>query len=298
MNPPRTLISADDLRARIAASANTSAPVVAIVDCRADLLRPTLGYESFLAEHLPRAQFADLNTMLAGPVIAGRTGRHPLPDEATFIAQIAALGIGDDTSVVCYDQGAGAFAARLWWLLRWIGHADTAVLDGGLTAWHQHGGALESGAALTPPPGRLTRRAALTRTITATELVTTTVLLDARDAARYRGDVEPIDSKAGHIPGAINAPYAENLTPNGQFKGREALRAQFAERVPAFAANSIAANSTAANSIAVYCGSGVTACHDILALVHAGYAEPALYPGSFSEWITDPAHAVATGAAP
>ena len=295
MNSLRTLISVDALRARIAPQPRASdfatgpaATDTAIIDCRADLLQPTRGREWFNASHLPQAQFADLNTMLSAPAIAGQTGRHPLPEIARFIAAAAALGIGDDTAVVCYDQGPGAYAARLWWLLRWVGHANVAVLDGGFNAWTRSGGALETGPATSAHSGQLHRGPTLTRTLSAGQLARMGVVLDARDAPRYRGDVEPIDTKAGHIPGAINAPYTANLTPDGVFKPRAELLAQFAAHGAA----------QPAGDVAVYCGSGVTACHDILALVHAGCVEPALYPGSFSEWITDPTRAVATGPAP
>ena len=249
-------------------------------------MRPQLGYESYLAAHLPGARFADLATVLSDPVVPGRTGRHPLPEMARFIAAAAALGIGDDTTVVCYDQGPGAYAARLWWLLRWIGHAQVAVLDGGMNAWQGQGYPVDTGPALPVTPARLSRRPTLTRTIDAAQLASVGLLLDARDPPRYRGDVEPIDSRAGHIPGAVNAPFAANLAASGTFKTPAQLHALYA-----------ALGATTAD-VAVYCGSGVTACHNILGLVHAGGTEPALYPGSFSEWITDPAHAVITGPAP
>jgi thiosulfate/3-mercaptopyruvate sulfurtransferase len=194
-----------------------------------------------------------------------------------------AFGVDSDSTIVCYDQDSGPMACRLWWLVRWLGHADVLVLDGGLDAWIAAG--FETDAApITPRPGNFSEQAPLTRTRTAAELLDAKLnLLDARELRRFRGEVEPIDSVAGRIPGAVSAPYAENLT-GGRFKSGDRLRARFEglELDPAV-------------DTVCYCGSGVTATHDIVALLLAGYPEPALYPGSWSEWIADPKRPTETG---
>ncbi len=248
-----------------------------VFDCRSTLMAPEQGRLDYDAGHIPGALFADLDVYLSSE--PGPRGRHPLPDPQTLAAFMRSMGVNDDTTVVCYDQNAGAFAARLWWLLRWLGHEDVAVLDGGLDAWLEAGGELVT-SEQTPIPGNFSIRTSLTRTCEADRLPSDEVkLLDARDEARFRGEVEPIDKVAGHIPGAVCLPFVGNLT-DGKFKSPEALRERFGDLD---------------DQSACYCGSGVTATHNILAICIAGLPEPMLYPGSWSEWVEDPARPIATG---
>lgn len=254
---------------------------VVLFDCRFDLMRPQWGRDEYARGHLPGAFYLHLDADLAGAVVPGRTGRHPLPDPDALCERVRTCGGRNDSLFICYDQGAGAFAARAWWLLRWLGHADVRVLDGGLAAWQQAGYPLTA-TVPTAVRGNLQRRGSLTRTVTAAELADCDVVLDAREGPRFRGEVEPIDPVAGHIPRARSAPWGDNLEA-GRLRPAAALAAHYGPLVGA------------ASHVACYCGSGVTACHDILAICHAGLPEPALYPGSFSEWITDPARPVARG---
>ncbi len=265
------LISAADLEARI--------DRVVLLDVRAKLGAPGWGREQFLEGHLPGAQFVDLDQDLAAP--PDERGRHPLPAIDDWIASLRQLGIGNDDQVVCYDDAGGAYAARAWWMLRWVGHATVAVLDGGMGQWS---GALESGPAAQRDPGTFTVGAALTRTVSAAELVAqlgepdAPTLYDARAEARWAGREEPIDPVAGHIPGALCRAFADNLGADGCFKPAAELAARF--EGPAH--------------IVCYCGSGVTAAHNILAMHVAGLPEPELYADSWSGWITDPARPIET----
>lgn len=258
-----------------------------IVDCRFDLLEPGKGRREYLAGHIPGAVFADLDRDLAGPV-SDTTGRHPLPDVDTFRATLASFGIGPDTQVIAYDYASGALAARLWWMLRWIGHRKAAVLDGGLRAWLAAGGALETAVpdyAPSDPPAE--PQAAL---IAGTDEISALLgedhgfcLVDARDAPRFRGEREPIDAVAGHIPGALNLPFATALNEDGSFKPARELRALWKELF----------GNGAPPSFIVMCGSGVTACHLALSAEVAGLGLPRVYVGSWSEWIRDPSRPVA-----
>ncbi|MCH1556485.1 MAG: sulfurtransferase [Pseudomonadales bacterium] len=258
------------------------APLV-IIDCRFDLGDPDLGRQQFTEGHIPGAVYADLNQDLSGPVVPGETGRHPLPNPDALCAKFESLGISNSQSVVVYDDAHGAFAARLWWLLRWLGHDRVQVLDGGLTAWLSEGGRL-SQSSPDPKTGQFARGDALTRTCPMQEVSAENAhLIDVRSEARFQGIHEPIDPIAGHIPGAINLPFQNNLQ-DGRFKAPEHLRAEFK-----------AAGIGLEESVICYCGSGVTATHTLLALLEAGFAEPRLYPGSWSEWITDPQNSVARG---
>ncbi len=274
-----TLISVDDQRLKSCR----------FFDCRTSLADPQYGEREFALGHIPRALFADLNVALSAPIIPGQTGRHPLPERTDFLRQVRAWGITEGDLVVVYDEDSGAFAARLWWMLRWLGHANVCVLDGGLRAWTDAGLALETtdgsdspSAARAGSGSTFEISSPLTRQLPADEVLNWSgLLLDARDPARFLGQTEPVDPVAGHIPGAINAPFADNLD-DGRFRSPEELR----ERYEALGANQ-------SSAIACYCGSGVTAAHNILALIHAGFDEPYLYPGSWSEWITDPDRPVA-----
>ncbi len=242
------------------------------------------GRAAFLAGHIPAAQLADLRTDLSGPGAAAE-GRTPLPTAAALEESMRGWGISAGTSVVVYDTGGGLTAARAWWLLRWAGHDKVRLLDGGLSAWVRAGGALVTGL-VTPAPGDVVVRPGSLPTLTAADVVAlpaTGLLVDARDAARFSGESEPLDSIAGHIPGAINLPTSANLDADGHFLSPERLRARFEARgLPGH------------DPIAVYCGSGVTAAHEILALQVAGL-QAAMYPPSWSGWISDPSHLVETG---
>jgi thiosulfate/3-mercaptopyruvate sulfurtransferase len=262
-------------------AASLDDPALRLLDCRASLQDPEAGRRAYLQSHLSRAVFADLVEDLSGPVVPGVTGRHPLPPIEVFVEKLRAWGIGPSNQVVVYDDAGGAFAARLWWMLRWLGHDAVAVLDGGLPAWVGDGGAVTTELVR---PGRGDFRPAPRHQL----LVTTQQLaapqsieqklFDARAPERFRGEVEPIDPVAGHIPGAINLPFSENLR-DGRFLSPAKLRERLAR----------ALDGAAPEDAIVYCGSGVTACHDVLAFACAGLPLPRLYAGSWSEWITDPA---------
>ncbi|MGA4839135.1 sulfurtransferase [Streptomyces sp. G45] len=239
---------------------------------------------AYLEAHIPSAVFVDLDADLAGP--AGAAGRHPLPDVDRFGEVMRAAGVSGDRGVVVYDGGQGWAAARAWWLLRWAGHPSVRVLDGGLPAWT---GELESGDTRPAAPGAFVpapESAARLDADGAAALARAGLLLDARAAERYRGDVEPIDRVGGHIPGAVSAPTAENVTEDGRFRPPAELAARFK-----------ALGAADASEVGVYCGSGVSGAHEVLALAVAGIPA-ALYVGSWSEWSADPTRPVATGAEP
>ncbi|WP_421106656.1 sulfurtransferase [Streptomyces sp. NEAU-S77] len=256
-----------------------------LLDVRWQLGGPP-GRPAYEAGHLPGAVYVDLDTELASP--AGAAGRHPLPDLSAFAAAMRRAGVGRDRRVVAYDGGQGWAAARAWWLLRWAGHPDVRVLDGGLPAWTAAGGALttdlpgEPEGDFVPEPGALP----LLTADDAAALARRGVLLDARAGERYRGEVEPIDRVGGHIPGAISAPTAENVTADGHLLPAERLAERFTEL-----------GATGDAEVGVYCGSGVSAAHQVLALAEAGIPA-ALYVGSWSEWSADGSRPVATGPQP
>lgn len=257
---------------------------VLFVDCRFNLADPAAGEHAFQEGHISGAQFLDLEKDLSGDITPGETGRHPLPNKTNLVDTMHRIGVRNGQPVVAYDQANGAFAARLWWLLRDLGHASVWVLDGGLAAWQAAGQPTDSEIS-TPAHSEFSPSDSLCLTIEADSLATTSMpLFDARDEVRYRGEQEPIDPVAGHIPGALCLPFSANLTDAGQFKSPEQLKRHFLETgVPE------------TEPAVCYCGSGVTACHNVLALRHAGFPEPYLYGGSWSEWITDPTRPVATG---
>jgi thiosulfate/3-mercaptopyruvate sulfurtransferase len=284
-----TLIDAASLRTLLA----TDAAAPALIDCRFDLLDPGAGYQAYLSGHIPRARFADLNQDLSAP-ISPASGRHPLPEPQVFAATLGKLGIHNGTQVVAYDQSNGSFAARLWWMLRWLGHPAVAVLDGGMKAWLSAGGPLSSG---QPELRRATpREASITAAVDRNSVVSAAqvaellrdpqrLLVDARAAERFAGSVEPIDSVAGHIAGALNHPFTTNLASDGRFLPAKELRQRWEAQL---------AGRRAADVVAM-CGSGVTACHNLLSLEIAGLSGAKLYPGSWSEWIRDPNRPVARG---
>lgn len=240
--------------------------------------------DEYLTGHLPGAVWADLDADLAAPPGVG--GRHPLPAPADAEAVFRRLGVRDGSPVVVYDDVEGSIAARAWWMLRWLGHADVRLLDGGLRAWESAGLPLEQGD-VVPAPGDLTARPGGMPVLDADDaraLAREGVLLDVRAAERFRGEVEPLDPVAGHIPGARSLPTRDNAGPDGRFLDAAALRQRFA-----------AAGVADGVAVAAYCGSGVTAAHTVLALEVAGFPGTPLYAGSWSDWITDPDRPVATG---
>jgi thiosulfate/3-mercaptopyruvate sulfurtransferase len=276
-----TLISTEDL------ARHGGDPGFVIVDCRHDLGDVDAGERAYRSEHLPGAVFMRIDRDLSGKK-TGSNGRHPLPEVAALAATFGRAGIGRARQVVAYDQGNGAFAARLWWLLHWLGHDAAAVLDGGLERWRAEGRALTD----TVPRMRATvfEPSPPSPTASADEILRhiddgSLLVLDARAAERYRGDVEPLDPVAGHIPGARNRPYTENVSRAGVFKSPDALRAEFAALL----------RDTPAKAVVHQCGSGVTACHNALAMAVAGLPGSRLYPGSWSEWVASPARPVARG---
>jgi len=266
-------------------------PAYVVVDVRHDLARPERwGEDQYEAGHLPGARFAHLDRDLSAQK-TGRNGRHPLPSPEDAAALFGRLGIAPGTQVVAYDQGSGMFASRLWWMLRWLGHDAVAVLDGGFERWTRESRPvstvrpLPSHAAFAPARTRPTASAAeIERAIAAGALT----LVDARVPERYRGDVEPLDPVAGHIPGARNRPYGDNVNPDATFKPADALRREFAALL----------GTTPLDRVVHYCGSGVTGCHNVLAMEIAGLPGTRLYPGSWSEWCADPARPVETGDGP
>jgi thiosulfate/3-mercaptopyruvate sulfurtransferase len=271
-------------------------PQIVVLDVRWDLAQGARR-DLFAAGHIPSAVFIDLAAELAGrPAPGGIGGRHPLPDPVSFVAAMRAAGVSDDRAVVVYDGTGGLSAARAWWLLRDYGHRDVAVLDGGLDAWTSAGQPLELGAGDAPKPGDFSGRPGMMPILDAggaAWLARHGMLLDARAAERFRGESEPVDPVAGHIPGARSRPTTTNLAPDGRFLSRSQLRSEFAGAgAGAGAGVGDAAGDGAVTG--VYCGSGVTAAHQVLALEVAGLAA-ALYPGSWSDWVSDPARPVATG---
>ncbi len=277
-----TLIDAATLRAHL------DDPHWVVVDCRFSLMDPEAGRRAYQESHLPGARYAHLDEDLSSP-ITPTTGRHPLPDPTRLARRLGDWGIGSETQIVAYDDLGGMLAAaRFWWLLRWLGHEAAAVLDGGFPAWQRAELPLTAALPTVQPAifnGRPDDRLWLT-TAQVLALPPENMVLDARAAARFRGEMEPIDPVAGHIPDAVNLPTEGHLTADGHFLPRAELRARFAaalgERSPTTMVHS--------------CGSGVTACHNLLAMEAAGLRGSRLYPGSWSEWIRDSARPVATGA--
>lgn len=268
-------------------------PEIAVIDCRFDLMNPEGGRRAYLEGHIPGARYADLNQDLSAPITA-TSGRHPLPSPDQFLASLARLGIGRRTQAIAYDDSAGAFAARLWWMLRWIGHPAAAVLDGGLRAWLSEGGALQSGEEepLAAPAGggHLSPQADAAAVIATAEVERRLrdpafLLIDARAAERFAGAVEPIDAVAGHIQGAVNHPFSANLGVDGRFLAAPDLRRLWEKRLA----------GRSPSQVAAMCGSGVTACHNLLSLEVAGLRGAKLYAGSWSEWIRDPHRPVERG---
>ena len=277
-----TLIAAPDLAARLAD------PSFVVVDVRHDLAQPDAwGESAYRLGDVPGARFAHIDRDLSAPK-SGSNGRHPLPGPDACALLFGRLGIDVTKQVVAYDQGSGMYAARLWWMLRSLGHDAAAVLDGGYAVWTREGRPV---ATETPPFPRTTFTARRVASIVDASAVAASLaarsflLVDARGRERFRGDVEPLDPVAGHIPGASNRPYLENLDADGSFKSAAKLAAEF---------GALLAGRTAAD-VVHYCGSGVSACHNLLAMAHAGIEGARLYPGSWSEWCADPRRPTARG---
>ncbi|WP_349743400.1 sulfurtransferase [Roseateles cavernae] len=277
-----TLVSALQLQALLA---RTERPVL-LLDLSFDLADTGAGERAYAQGHLPGAHYLHLDRDLSAPK-TGSNGRHPLPERQAFAERLAALGLTHDSQVVCYDAQGGMYAARAWWMLQWLGHANVAVLDGGLQAWLASAGALSTE---LPPQraGDFRLAAPLVQALDADRLQASlgrVRLIDARAGERFRGEVEPLDAKAGHIPGASNRLFKSNLGPDGLFLPAEQLRQEFSALLAPYAPAQTVHQ----------CGSGVTACHNLLAMTHAGLVGSALYPGSWSEWSSDPRRPVALG---
>jgi thiosulfate/3-mercaptopyruvate sulfurtransferase len=281
-----TLISAAELARHL------QDPNWILIDCRHDLADPDAGRNAYAAAHIPGARFAHLDTDLSdkspGPNGEFR-GRHPLPERDAFIETLRRLGVNHGSQVIAYDAHGGMFAARLWWMLRWVGHNATAVLDGGLQAWQALGLPLSSEPA-AKPHGNVEPQASNMRLVSADDVLAnlksaTRIVIDARSPDRFRGENETLDPVGGHIPGAKNRFFKDNLQPDGRFKPADQLRAEFSALIDA------------PQAAIMQCGSGATACHNLLAMEIAGLSGAALYAGSWSEWCADPARPVATGPA-
>jgi thiosulfate/3-mercaptopyruvate sulfurtransferase len=279
-----SLISTDELARQL------SDPALVLVDCRHNLSDVDAGQRAYGASHLPGARFMHMDRDLSGERTGGN-GRHPLPDVAALSGSLSRAGIDASKQVVAYDQNNGMWASRLWWLLHWLGHDAAAVLDGGIDKWIAEGRPITADrpsvqsarfVAMTPRP--VISSADILRGLSDDSSNPLTII-DARAPERFRGDIEPLDPVAGHIPGAINRPYGANLTPQQTFKPAELLRAEFDAQL----------GGAPLSSVVHQCGSGVTACHNLLAMEVAGLPGSRLYPGSWSEWVADPARPVARG---
>lgn len=283
MEQDSILISADDLLSQL------DTPDWTVIDCRFDLGSPSAGRSAYERSHIPGAVYFDLDKDLAGPVTAS-VGRHPLPDPSRFAETLGAAGIGNDHNVVVYDAGNGAVAARAWWLLRWLGHERARVLDGGFGRWQALG--------LPEQQGAVSRAPVHFRGTARPELVITTAelagdlgaikrlnLLDARDSSRFRGENEPIDPVAGHIPGARNVPFGDFVNADGTWSSLAERERRLLD----------ALGGDRGADWCVMCGSGVTACHLVITGLEAGFREPRVYVGSWSEWIRDPGRPIVAG---
>ena len=259
-----------------------------VIDCGFDLADPDAGELAYRKAHVPGAHYAHLDRDLAGPVTP-TSGRHPLPNPGAVAARLTAWGADEHSQLIAYDASGGAFAARAWWLSRWLGHDRVAVMDGGRQAWVSAGLPLD---AEQPQPDRgdFKARVCPDRAISTSDLsaamASDQTLIDARAGERFRGEVEPLDAKAGHVPGAINHPFQENLDANGRFLPADVLLERYERTL----------DGRESDPVICMCGSGVTACHTLLALEIAGVEGGRLYTGSWSEWIRDPRREIATGA--
>ena len=282
-----TLISARELQQLMASGAP-----LRVYDCSFELMKPDAGAAQYVEEHIPGSVYVHLDQHLSDKQGADRAsgGRHPLPSRETFAGRMASLGMSDGVQVVVLDRQGANYCGRLWWMLKWCGHEAVAVLDGGLQAWKAAGGAVDSGPSPAPEPGDFNLKPTAAPTASTNSIVhslgrPTQTLIDARAGARFRGEVEPLDPVAGHIPGALNRPFGENIGPDGLFKPAAQLRAEFE--------NLLAGRDPA--SVVHHCGSGVSAIPNLLAMEVAGLGKTSLFAGSWSEWCSDPARPVERG---
>jgi len=280
-----TLITPSQLRERLG---NRAAKTL-LVDCSFELSDPAAGRRAYDAGHLPGAVYVHLEDVLSAAK-TGRNGRHPLPERARFADAMTALGADDDTLIVGYDNACAMYAARLWWMLRWAGHGAAAVLDGGIAAWRAEDGAIAVAAPAARPRGSFRLRESLVptadyATVKANLDGGARLVLDARAPDRFRGENETLDPVGGHIPGARNRLFRDNLAADGRFKPAAQLRAEFEQLL----------DGRPADAVISQCGSGVTACHNLLAMEVAGLRGAALYSGSWSEWCAQPGAPIATG---
>ena len=288
--PYTTLISVPELQALLA-----SGQPLMVFDCSFDLAQPEAGTQAYLASHIPGAVYAHLDRDLslkqpAPGEQAASGGRHPLPSRERFAAWLSSIGFTNGMQAVVYDRNGCNYCGRLWWMLKWAGHDAVAVLDGGLQAWTSAGGAVLAGAEPARTPANFTLQAPLRRLASAAEVLAALgqggqTVLDARAAPRYRGEVEPLDPVAGHIPGALNRPFTENIAADGRFKPAQLLRAEFQALL----------QGRPAATVVHQCGSGVSALPNLLAMEVAGLGPTALFAGSWSEWCSDPQRPVERG---
>lgn len=280
----KILISTSELAEKI------NNPDWIVADCRFMLARPEEKEQLYLKAHLPGAIYVHLDRDLSAPIIPGVTGRHPLPSMGEAARRFGQMGIASNMQVVAYDDQGGSLAAvRLWWMLRWLGHINVAILDGGWQKWLDEDRPVQAGKVTLQPtilqPGPSSTRFFNLDEVDRLRQDPSFRLIDVRAPERYRGEIEPIDPVAGHIPGAINIPYTENLNPDGTFRSPEQLRFHYKQVL----------GDVPTERVAFYCGSGVTSIHSLLAMLHAGLGEPGFYPGSWSEWIADRSRPVAIG---
>lgn len=278
----KTLVTVDTLKTYL------HDPHWMIFDCRFQLDNPAWGRGEYDQSHVPGAMYAHLDDDLAAPK-TGTTGRHPLPDPDDFVQWLGEHGVDADKQVVAYDQDGGMYASRLWWMLRWLGHESAAVLNGGWAAWNAAGYPV-SDERVEAKPATFKARVRDDLWLTSDQLVSALEanqvrLIDARGAPRFRGETEPLDPVAGHVPGAVNLPFMGSLDERGHFKDAQALKERFESVI----------GDAPASQVVHMCGSGVTACHSLLAMEVAGLEDSRIYPGSWSEWITDPERPVETG---
>lgn len=266
---------------------NLNTSNLVIIDCHFELDDPDAGSRAYQQAHIPGAIYAHLDNDLSGPIVPGKTGRHPLPEVDLLVQTFSSWGITDQTQAVVYDSSGGEIAARLWWMLKWLGHAPVALLNGGLSAWREAGYPMEE--TIRKPKPRTFHPKINTEMIASLESLendhdSSLLLVDSRAPERYHGEIEPIDAVGGHIPGALNLYCMENLDRAQTFLPKEKLLERFSELL----------RESPPEEIVFYCGSGVTATHNILAMYHAGLGMGKLYPGSWSEWITDPNRPIET----
>jgi thiosulfate/3-mercaptopyruvate sulfurtransferase len=285
MNPFTTLIDVHTLSNLLGSEPSR----LLVLDCSHELSNPAAGKQAYDAAHIPGSHFISLDNTLSGEKTA-KNGRHPLPDRAELVQAMRLLGADDDTQIIAYDNGGSMYAARLWWLMRWLGHSAVAVLDGGIQAWQAAGLPCTDKTPVTPQKGSFSALPPLVSTVNYADIKANLItkrhlLIDARGADRFRGENETLDPIGGHIPGAINHVFRLNLDEKGLFKSPEELRKAF---------ESLIANRSGADLI-MQCGSGVSACHNLLAFELAGISGALLYPGSWSEWCAQEGAEIATG---